>query len=206
VLEGLHPMQNLAIARAFMGESSTFLILSDASTSGRIRAERAYQTMRAEEPNTPFPGFAVTSQWERWQDATLSAKKYDFILLAASDFVWDDRGHRIEQTELMAWMLEYSPVPVFAMSETAVRSGAVAGLVAPGYDQGRMAAEVALRMVQGVHPTSIRFAVPARNTLVMNLAAASNWNLPIPVSFPLVAHVYTTLPNSGGYAAQQGGH
>lgn len=208
VLEVLHPIQNLAIARAFVppSESNNYIILSDASTSGNINAWKVYETLRAYEPDAVSPAFWVTGQWELWQKIVLDTADYDFILLISSNFVWDSRGHYVEQAELMAWMLENSAVPVFAMSETAVRSGAVAGLVAPGYDQGAAAAEVALRIAQGSHPASIRTAIPAHNTLVMNLAAAANWRLPIPVAFPLVAHVYTALPHSGGPAVQQGGH
>ena len=206
VLERLHPVQNLAIARAFVGGTGNYVILSDASTSGNFDAWEVYTALRAYEPEAENPGFWVTNHWELWQDIVLDSGDYDFILLINSNFVWDTGNQYVSQADLMAWMLENAPVPVFAMSQTAVREGAVAGLVPSGYSQGAIAAENVLRIVRGAHPTSIRTGASADNILVMNLAAASNWGLPIPVSFPLVARVYGALPpDLGRYSGHQGG-
>ncbi len=195
VLEVVRPEQNLEIARAFVGGSGRYLILSDASVSGKIMARNIYQTLKAYRPESP-PAFRVTSEWEVWQNVVLQAGNYDFILLTSVSYAQDSEGNDMDQATLLAWMLENSPVPFFAVSSEAIRHGAVAGLTPSGYAQGARAAELTLRIVQGTSPAAIPVDASGRSALLMNLAAARKWELPIPVTFPLVAEVYRVLPSS----------
>ncbi len=194
VLEVLRPEQNLEIARAFVNDTGHYLILSDASASGRLMAQNVYQALKTYQPDAPEPDLLVTAQWQTWQAEVLGAGDYDFILLTSAYYVWDSGGQYMDQETLLAWMLENSPVPVFAMSSRAVRYGAVAGLAPSGYAQGARAAELTLRIIHGDSPATIPVDTSARSVLLMNLAAARKWNLPIPLAFPLLAEVYEVLP------------
>ncbi len=198
VLETLRPVETVKIARAFVGNTGNYMLLSDASPANKDSAVHAFQELVADDPAAPRPEFWMTARWQMWQELVLGAEDLDFIVLVSSNFVWDNVGRYVEQEELMAWMVENSPVPVFALSNQAVFQGAVAGLVPYGYDQGVAAAEIAVQIVQGSPPASIDVTPAQRNLLVMNLAAAYNWNLPIPIAFPLAARVYRTLPATQG--------
>ncbi len=199
VLETASPAQTLEIARAFVPDARSYLILSDDSLPSKDMTLDAYRELSRLYPDLKT-SFWITENWLVWQETVLKATNVDFIVLVSSNYVWDNQGGYVEQEELMAWMLANSPVPVFSMSDLSVVNGAVAGLVSGGYDQGWAAGQIAARIARGAHPSSIQADAFVHNRLVMNLAAARHWNLSIPIAFPLAAHVYRTLPE------EQGGH
>lgn len=197
VSESASPIQTLEIARAFVPGATRYMILSDNSLPSKDLTLQVYEDLARSFPDLQS-SFWITENWSVWRETVLKANDLDFILLVSSNYVWDNRGGYVEQEELMAWMLENAPVPVFAMSDLAVVNGAVAGLVPGGYDQGWAAGQIAARIARGAHPSSIHADAFAHNRLVMNLAAARHWNLSIPIAFPLAAHVYRTLPGGQG--------
>ncbi len=197
VSESSSPLQTLEIARAFVPAAKSYMILSDNSLPSKDMTLKVYQDLTQHYPDM-LASFWITENWLVWQETVLKANAVDFILLVSSNYVWDNQGGYVEQEELMSWMLENAPVPVFSMSDLAVVNGAVAGLVSGGYDQGWAAGQIVVRIARGAHPSSIQADTFVRNRLVMNLAAARHWNLSIPIAFPLAAHVYRTLPEKQG--------
>jgi putative ABC transport system substrate-binding protein len=70
-------------------------------------------------------------------------------------------------------------VPVFSYSESLVRLGAVAAL-APGYAQnGKLCAQLALRVRAGEKPAALKNALQMSGTLVINVAAAQRLGLTV---------------------------
>ncbi len=200
VLEELHPLQTLAMAEAFLEDADDYLILSDASISSWASVLNIYDTISEETPEN-LPPLRVTRQWFLWQDAVVNrGAEVDFILLVSHRDVRED-SRRMESKEVMSWMLENSPVPVFALTNQAVIHGAVGGLVVYGYDQGSAAGELVVKIGEGTHPALIITKIPSRNLLAMNLAAVRHWNLQVPIAFPIAARVYRTLPEGSDQGA-----
>jgi hypothetical protein len=183
------------MARAFVEGAGDVLLLSDDSPTGLAGAADVYAALKQGYPEAPEPMLRVTGRWSSWKAAVRSeSPNVDFILLVSNLAVFDEDGRHIEDAELMSWMLENSPVPVFALTNQAVSNGAVGGLVGDGEAQGNAAAQLALQIVRGAHPSSLMPVLPPRNLLVINLPAARNWGLRIPIAFPIAARVYRTLP------------
>lgn len=202
VLERYQPAQTVAMARDFIGEADAYMLLSDASLSGRAGAELAYARALNEVPETHELLLRVVGTWSQWQAVVLEeTATMDFIILGSYQAILDDVhdvGRYVEGDRVMEWMVTRAPVPVFALSNDAVVRGAVGGLVSSGYAQGETTAPVAVQVAQGASPGAISARAPYRNLLAMNLPAARNWGLPIPVSFPLAARVYRTFPADQG--------
>lgn len=199
VLEALHPVQTVAMAYAFVEGAQQYMVLGDGSVSGKTRAVAAYTALQNSEYGTPAPLFRLAGTWSRWQETVLKdASAVDFILLASHQGIVDDAGNPIDEQEVIAWMLENSPVPVFALSNVAIINGAVGGLVSYGYEEGVSVGEIVMRLAAGDSPAGIEIRGPARNLLAVNLAASRRWNLRIPVTFPIAARIYGTLPVAEG--------
>jgi two-component system cell cycle sensor histidine kinase/response regulator CckA len=199
VLEALHPVQTVAMAYAFVEDAQQYMVLGDGSVSGKSRALSAYSALGKSEYGTPAPLFRMAATWSRWQTTVLEdASEVDFILLASHQGVVDDAGRLINEQEVITWMLDNSPVPVFALSNVAIINGAVGGLVSYGYEEGVSVGEIVSRLAAGESPVDIEIRGPARSLLAVNMAAAHRWNLRIPITFPLAARIYSTLPASQG--------
>lgn len=201
VVEEMRPLQTIEMARAFMPEAKTFLLLSDMSYTSQVSIEaiqRELQETSLQEDGMPVQADVLirsTGQWEQWQEVVhTDGLKADCIVLIGYPVLENQDGERLTGEEVMAWMLLNTPVPVFALSDLAVIDGAIGGLVVSGYNQGAMAVERILRIIQGTHPSAVSPYVTGHNLLSMNLAAARFWNLQIPITFPIAARVYEDLP------------
>ncbi|HQE91231.1 MAG TPA: ABC transporter substrate binding protein [Anaerolineae bacterium] len=199
VLEALHPVQTVAMAYAFVEDAQQYMILSDGSVAGKARALSAYSVLGQSEYGASASLFRMVETWSRWQTTVLEdARAVDFILLASYQGVVDDTGALVDEKEVLAWMQANSPVPVFALSDFAIVNGAVGGLVSYGYEEGVSVGEIVVRLAAGESPSDIEIRGPERNLLAVNLAAVHHWNLRIPITFPLAARIYSTLPASQG--------
>jgi hypothetical protein len=193
VVEALHPVQTVAMAYAFIGDAQQYMVLGDGSISGKARALSAYGVLLQSEYGTPAPRFRMAPTWAQWQRTVLEdAREVDFILLASHQGVTDAAGRLIDEKEVITWMLQNSPVPVFALTNIAIINGAVGGLVSYGYEEGSSVGEVVLRLAAGERPDNIPVHGPERNLLAINLASTRHWNLRIPITFPIAARIYGT--------------
>jgi len=201
VPENLHPVQTVALAYAFIKGAHQYMVLGDASLSGRARALAVYTELGKSEYAATMATLEMVETWDDWQALVLEAgQQVDFIVLASYQGIVDATGALVDEREVMRWMLQNSPVPVFALSNLAILDGAVGGLVAYGYEDGVAVGERVLALARGVPPAEIPISGPSRNLLAINLAAVRRWNLRIPITFPLVARIYRTLPAvEGGY-------
>ncbi len=199
VVEALHPVQTVAMAYALVEDAQQYMVLGDGSVSGKARALSAYGALLQSEYGTPAPRFRMAPTWLQWQRTVLEdAREVDFILLASHQGVTDAAGRLVDEQEVITWMLENSPVPVFALTNIAIINGAVGGLVSYGYEEGVSVGEIVLRLAAGELPADIPIRGPARNLLAINLAATRHWNLRIPITFPIAARIYGTLPAAQG--------
>lgn len=199
VVESLHPVQTVAMAYAFVEGAQQYMVLGDGSVSGKARALSAYEALAQSEYGALQPLFRMVETWSRWQTTVLEdARAVDFILLASHQGIVDDAGRPIDEQEVITWMLDNSPAPVFALSNVAIINGAVGGLVSYGYEEGVSVGEIVLRLAAGEHPADIPVRGPARNLLAVNLAATRHWNLRIPITFPIAARIYGAAPAAQG--------
>lgn len=203
VLELPRVEQTLRIAQSFMPAARRFLFLGDASPSGLNVLVSVLEQLKLDNPlGEEAPQLAVTSDWTFWQRAVLSETTgVDFILLGRYDQLYRPDGSQLSPVEVMRWTWAQSPVPVFALWDSAVQEGAVGGLTITGYEQGAEAARLVVQILGGQSPATLTPRSPTRNLLAVNLASARHWQLPIPVQFPLTAQTYRNQP-----APLEGGH
>lgn len=196
VLELPRVAQTLRIVQSFMPEARKFLFLEDASPTG---LSALVSVLHQLETNNPLgeeePQLWLTSDWTLWQRAVLSETTgVDFILLGRYDQLYRTDGSQVPPAEVMRWTWARSPVPVFALWDSAVQGGAVGGLTIIGYEQGAEAARLVAQILAGQSPANLVPRSPTRNLLAVNLASARHWKLPIPVQFPLTAQTYRNQP------------
>ena len=195
VLEHPYPLQTARMAMEITQKRDSFMVLGDDSPTGEAIASEVYRQLRADTTLASRPELRITSRWEEWQQLVLrEADVSDFILLVGYSDLKDRMGNTISDREALQWTLQHAPVPVFGLWAEPVYDGAVGGLVLSPYEQGVTAAEMVLRIAQGVSPSSILAAQPVHNILTLNLAAAEHWGLHIPLGFLTTARIYRRFP------------
>ena len=86
----------------------------------------------------------------------------------------------LESGKVMEWFRANVTIPSVGLSSSSVRDGALCGVVESGYEQGYEAAEMALRIIDGVKPAAIPIRTAKKGTSMVNLKTARALGITIP--------------------------
>ncbi len=177
------------------------VFLSDTTRKAEVREEevadalaehRLHHQEIAEHPVYLQEARAVVVEtFADWQAQVLAANKEADVLVVVSYLTLvDDRGGKVDSSEVIRWTVEHSEIPVVGMSEDAVVLGALGGMVVAGDEQGQFAGQLAVRVLEGEPPAEIEMVVPRRGKLVLNTAAIQRWHVDVPISLLQVSTLY----------------
>ena len=82
---------------------------------------------------------------------------------------------------MLRWTLENSRLPDFTFSDYTVSDGVLCGVTLSGYVQGRAAAEIAVRILDGEKPVDINIERSEKGTPMVNQTRAKELNIEIQV-------------------------
>lgn len=81
--------------------------------------------------------------------------------------------------EVLQWTLENSRLPEFVTLDFTIEGGALCGVVLSAYEQGKAAAEIAIRILAGEKPSDIPVAIPQATRAIVNAARAMELGIEI---------------------------
>ena len=81
--------------------------------------------------------------------------------------------------DVLQWTLENSMLPEFATLDFTVEGGALCGIALSAYEQGKTAAEIAIRILAGEKPSDIPFAIPQATRAMVNAARAAELGIEV---------------------------
>jgi putative ABC transport system substrate-binding protein len=117
---------------------------------------------------------AVRSSASALDAAELLAPSVDVMIAIADPTVFTSANTR---ALILLWLR--ARVPLFAMSEGFVRSGALAALVPDAEAAGQRAGRIAVQILQGSSPSALRPEPPPLISLFLNRASASHLGIEI---------------------------
>ncbi|MBU1194468.1 MAG: hypothetical protein KKE62_13480 [Proteobacteria bacterium] len=120
----------------------------------------------------------LLNTFEEWEK-TVKEFPEDFIYLADTSRI--TQGDKIlPRTEVTAWTVANSKVPVVGATETDVEAGALYAIVTSENALGVNAAEVAKKILNGTAPADIPYVPSKKGKLVINAKTAQKYKLEIP--------------------------
>ena len=106
------------------------------------------------------------------------AKLPDDSVILFLVYARDPQGHHFYANEVLARMSQRAPVPTFALWDTNLGSGTVGGRMVRIKEQGRMAGEIAVRIMRGEDPASIPIEGGSdTNELVVDFRELHRWGI-----------------------------
>lgn len=82
--------------------------------------------------------------------------------------------------DVLGWTLANNKLPDFAFSDFTVKDGILCGVTESGYEQGKAAAKIAVRILDGEKPGDIPIERPAKGVKMVNEARVAELNITIP--------------------------
>jgi len=132
----------------------------------------------------PLPIIEVytTNDFSDWKAKVNELQlKVDAIGLFQYHTIKEGSGEQsLPPDEVLAWTLQNSALPDFAFFDFTIRGGAFSGVTVSGYEQGKAAAEIAVRILKGEKARDIPIQCPQKGTIIVNETRAKDLNIQIP--------------------------
>lgn len=157
--------------------SKTAILLDDSPT-----AHQAAKRIKKIASEDDILEVYMTNNFHDWQSKVIELQdKVDalglFVYFTLHDTLSDQVIHA---DDVLNWTLENSKLPEFAILDFTVQNGALCGVIENGYSQGQMAAEIAIRILNGESAESIPIMSPAKGVPVINRHRATELGITIP--------------------------
>ena len=133
-------------------------------------------------PPIEISEFYATNDFDAWKAKIRELQtKVDALGIYVYHTVKEKGGEEsLPPEEVIGWTLENSKLPDFTFSDSAVRDGVLCGVTLSGYEQGKAAAEIAIRVLNGEKPADIPIKSPEKGTPIVNEIRAKELNIEIP--------------------------
>jgi ABC-type uncharacterized transport system substrate-binding protein len=80
----------------------------------------------------------------------------------------DSSGNTVPADEVLKWTLENNKLPEFAILDFTVENGALCGVIETGHTQGKLAAQLALKILDGKDPADLNILSPNKGERLIN--------------------------------------
>lgn len=156
IVENFDLVRTLEIARKLHPNKTKMVVVGDQSMTGRSIEQQVYTMLRK---------YDARLEVEFWFKLSLEETKQKVERLADDTFLfftpWYQtvRGKFYTAEEVMEDVYAHSSVPIYTTWEFLLGHGAVGGSLLSGLSHGKMAAEMALRILDGEHADNIPVVV-----------------------------------------------
>lgn len=123
----------------------------------------------------------LTNDFDDWQAKVLEIQsEVDAIgLFTYHTIKRQGEEESMSPDDVLQWTLENSGLPEFATLDFTVEGGALCGVALSAYEQGKTAAEMAVRILAGEKPSDIPVAIPQATRAMVNAARAAELGIEV---------------------------
>lgn len=178
VIERSNPSAAISLLQELVPDVEQLVLITDNSTTSQAFIKNLEET----ELPIPISEFYATDDFDAWKaKVTEFQASADAIGICLYHTV-KDKGAEVSMPseDVMGWTVENSQLPEFSFFDFAVNDGALCGVSTSGYEQGKAAAEIATRILNGEKPADISIECPQKEILLVNETRANELNIEIP--------------------------
>lgn len=175
VVEAFDIPQTIRVALKLHPETTRIVIINDRSTTGKANRKII---------DTVIPEFSLKVAFDYLEDLTMDElrtklrqlKPGTVILLMT--FNLDRSGEVFNYDESIGLIAEAAPVPIYGVWDFYLGNGIVGGMLTSGRDQGRMAAEMAMKIIDGTPVRSIPVVRESPNRFMFDYRQLERFRIP----------------------------
>jgi GAF domain-containing protein/ABC-type uncharacterized transport system substrate-binding protein len=167
----------LDVALRLHPNTKRIVVVNDTSTTGRKIHDRLMQII---------PLYEQQVEFVLLEDVTMAEVQQRVRALPADSLVFytiffrDAAGQVFEYDESIALIADLSPVPVYGAWDFSLGNGIVGGMLASGYYQGEMAAQLAVRVLRGEPAGDIPAVMQSPSRYMFDYERMQLFNLSVP--------------------------
>jgi len=174
VVESFDVKSTIDAALVLKPNTREVFVINDASLTGAANKKVINEIIPAYGGRLNFT-FLEDYTMEELQDTISSLPEESIILLMT--FNQDRAGRDYSYLESLDYLYPHADVPIFAIWELYIGHGIVGGMLTSGYDQGRIAAAMALRVLNGTDPSDIPVLIQPENHYIFDYREMQRFGL-----------------------------
>jgi uncharacterized protein YjbI with pentapeptide repeats len=176
VVEAFDLPSTISLMLKLHPETKQIVIVNDRTTTGKANREIMNQTL---------PGFSQTVSFVVWENMTAEELQRNASTLQEGSLILllnynRDREGRVLTHEESAWTLRIaSSVPIYGTRDVYMGFGVLGGVITTGPVQGRLAADLAQRILRGEPADSIQVIKKLPNSYIFDMQELRRFNIPL---------------------------
>lgn len=160
------------------------LVLFDNSPTSHIVLQEVFSARTQMTISAIEVQIRLIGDWETWQKTVQSAadEQYDAIFFGLYQTIKDSSGKHIPASQVIDWSGKNTPIAPFALWDFSVGAGkAIGGLVLFGYEQGKLAAQMAKEvLLTGKQPYQLGPKTAEKGRYLFSRQALQKYGLTLP--------------------------
>lgn len=173
--------ESLELLHRLVPHAKTFAILACDSVSSRPKVKQIQALAKSGELPLALEAVVVTNSFSEFKTQALRlAAEVDAFFVLNHDTLRDDQGKHVDMLSVGKWYLENIKKPEASHEDQFVYEGMLLTANDSGYNQGYMAFEMALDILeQGLNPAHMRTKTPPRGPFMVNRVRAEMLGIPL---------------------------
>ncbi|WP_411993411.1 ABC transporter substrate-binding protein [Agarivorans sp. DSG3-1] len=185
VLERPLIKRTVATVSTFMNEPpKRMLILFDDSTTSKTVLKETFGGNTQVNVSGIKLELRLMSSWSEWQDSInhLEEEGFDAVVFGLYHTLRDDKNKHVPAEQVIAWSAKNTSVPPFGFWDFSIgKDKAIGGLVLFGFEQGRLAAELAHTILTtDVVPHSLGPKTGEKGRYLFSRSQLERYNITLP--------------------------
>ncbi|MFC1979720.1 ABC transporter substrate-binding protein [Chloroflexota bacterium] len=177
VIERHHLEATINLLKRLVPDVEKLAIITDDSPT----SQASITSIKKSKPPIEISEFYATNDFDAWKAKVKELQtKVDAIGIYLYHTIKEKGGEAsLPPKDVLGWTLENSRLPDCTFSDFTVSDGVLCGVTVSGYEQGRAAAEIAVRILNGEKPVDIHIESPEKGTPMVNETRAKELNIEI---------------------------
>ncbi|CAH8208088.1 hypothetical protein L9W73_07805 [Vibrio aestuarianus] len=173
------------IGRMLEEDKRKVLVLFDSGNTAKIALEYMKTQVSMIENNlgitTEISSITTDREWYE-QINTANKRGFGAIVVGLFQTLMDDAGNHVDAEKIMTWTNQNTQVPLFGFWDFSIGKGkAAGGVVLAGSDQGQMAADIVVRILDHNEDASqIPIQIGLQGKAIYHADEMARWGLSIP--------------------------
>ena len=178
VVERGHIKESIELLKRLVPDVKNTVLMTDNSPTSQAFLNRVKEI----ELPVEIDEFYNTNDFDSWKTKIIELQTEVDVIGIFLYHTIKEKGEEVSllPQEVLEWTFENSKLPEFALFDFTVKSGALCGVSPSGYEQGKTAAEIAIKILDGKKPADIPIKCPEKGNSIINETRANELNISIP--------------------------
>ncbi|WP_028863671.1 ABC transporter substrate-binding protein [Psychromonas aquimarina] len=176
-----------AMAQLLPQKADKILLMFDNSRTSYVILEEVFSSNTQMVLSGIKIEIRLIGDWDTWKNKLLTAKSkgYDAVFLGLFHTLKDQEDRHVPAEQVLKWSAENTPVPPFAFWDFAVGADkTIGGLVLFGYEQGKLAAEMAREVLtSGIQPYQLGTKTAEKGRYLFSRKKLHKYGIILPEKF-----------------------